>query len=250
MTRVAIAFQDGGVGRKSVTDDVLTRALPAMSGTASRVLLALSSRSGRDGVVEMRHTELMALLRAGRRSIQRALCELESFGLVASAGGSRYSLFVQTTRKNAPPVAPSTRKNAPCRARSSGGREAKVAENNGSNTRRRRPCGYTVAFEQWYAAYPRRVGKGAAFRAYQQAVAAVGARVEDADGYLLERARLFAGSPAGRAGQYTPYPATWLNAGRYDDDLAEWRRSDSRSRIEIGAGQRAEADRVAEDGTF
>jgi hypothetical protein len=82
---------------------------------------------------------------------------------------------------------------------------------------------YTAAFESWWAAYPRKVGKTAAFKAYQRAVPHL------APERLLEVTKRFASSPAGRAGIYTPHPASWLNAGRYNDDPAEWQRTESQS---------------------
>jgi hypothetical protein len=43
-----------------------------------------------------------------------------------------------------------------------------------------------------------------------------------ATAYLLERTRLFAESPKGRAGQYLLNPGTFFNSGEYTVDEAEW----------------------------
>lgn len=75
---------------------------------------------------------------------------------------------------------------------------------------------YSPAFEALWKAYPRRVGKLAAYRAYQSAVRVVG---HDA---LLEAVEAFASSAAGRKGPYCPHLSTWLNAGRWDDDRSDW----------------------------
>jgi hypothetical protein len=40
--------------------------------------------------------------------------------------------------------------------------------------------------------------------------------------YLLERTRLFAESPKGRAGQYLQNPGTFFNSGEYTVNEAEW----------------------------
>lgn len=78
-----------------------------------------------------------------------------------------------------------------------------------------------------YDAYPRKVGKEAARRAIAKAVIAVRDRGQaDPHIWLLERVKAFSESKAGRAGKFCPHPATWFNAGRYDDDQAEWDRSD------------------------
>jgi hypothetical protein len=74
---------------------------------------------------------------------------------------------------------------------------------------------YSAEFEAWYLAYPRRVAKGAAAKAYAKAAAAVGHEK------LLEAVTLFAASEEANS-EYCPHPATWLNADRYDDDPAEW----------------------------
>lgn len=77
-----------------------------------------------------------------------------------------------------------------------------------------------------YALYPRKVAKDAALKAIDKALKAIAARngVADPAAWLLERVKMFASSPAGQAGRFTPHPATWFNGGRYDDDLAEWQR--------------------------
>lgn len=79
-------------------------------------------------------------------------------------------------------------------------------------------------FEAWWKVYPRKVGKAEAAKAFPRALAKIAAERNDAFEWLLEITRDFAESPAGQAGKYTPHPATWLNAGRYDDDEAEWYR--------------------------
>lgn len=72
-----------------------------------------------------------------------------------------------------------------------------------------------------YEAYPRHVGKAAALVATQKALAKVQAKGHDA-AWLLGRVQLFAASPAGKAGAFTPHCATWMNQGRFDDDDSEW----------------------------
>lgn len=70
--------------------------------------------------------------------------------------------------------------------------------------------------EDIYQAYPRHVGKQAALKSIRKAM-------QDHDPeWLLARVRLFASSPKGQAGRYCPYPATWFNQGRFDDDDREW----------------------------
>lgn len=83
--------------------------------------------------------------------------------------------------------------------------------------------------ETIYQAYPRHVGKAKALLAIDKAIEVIAQR--DASmrkapaSWLLERVQKFADSPAGKRGNFTPYPATWFNGGRYDDDDAEWQRT-------------------------
>lgn len=91
---------------------------------------------------------------------------------------------------------------------------------------------YTPEFEQVYLAYPRHVGKAAAARSYAKAIRS---GVDHA--VILQAVRAFAASPAGRAGIYTPHPATWLNNRRWEDDQREWSRGQQKTRPgEYGEG--------------
>jgi len=74
-----------------------------------------------------------------------------------------------------------------------------------------------------YAAYPRHVGRAAAFRAIERALMRLRDRgIPNPHQWLLQRVERFARTPKGQSGQYCPYPATWFNQGRYDDDPTEW----------------------------
>ena len=82
-----------------------------------------------------------------------------------------------------------------------------------------------------YEAYPRHVGKAKALPAIEKAIEVITERgfgwmKRDAAAWLLERVQKFADSPAGKHGTFTPHPTTWMNGGRYDDDDAEWQRTD------------------------
>jgi hypothetical protein len=67
-----------------------------------------------------------------------------------------------------------------------------------------------------YAAYPRHVARRYAIECIKKAL------LEEEADWLLERTRLFAGSPAGQKGEFTPHPSTWFNQERYHDDEREW----------------------------
>jgi hypothetical protein len=80
-----------------------------------------------------------------------------------------------------------------------------------------------------YDCYPRKLGKGHAYKAIASALRKLLEQKKELfhslDGaavYLKQRTKLFARSPAGQAGQYTPHPASWFNGERYLDDESEW----------------------------
>lgn len=70
--------------------------------------------------------------------------------------------------------------------------------------------------EQIFQAYPRRVAKIAALKAIKAALK------RESFASLLAATEAYAKSAKGNAGQYTPHPATWFNAGSYLDDRKEW----------------------------
>jgi len=64
-------------------------------------------------------------------------------------------------------------------------------------------------FEEWWKAYPRRVGKGAARKAYASAL-----RKTSAEALLAA----LVGYPFDRDMKFVPHPSTWLNGERWTDD--------------------------------
>lgn len=90
--------------------------------------------------------------------------------------------------------------------------------------------GDSAAFKVWWEHYPRKTGRKAAAKAYTSAVKEISTErcvtPAEAQERLLEAAKAFAASDKGR-GAFVPYPTTWLNQGRYDDDPRTW--TDSRN---------------------
>lgn len=68
-----------------------------------------------------------------------------------------------------------------------------------------------AAFDAWWAAYPRKIGKDGARRAY----ARVARKTDPA--VLLDAARRYADDPT-RDEAFTCHPMTWLNQGRWQDE--------------------------------
>jgi hypothetical protein len=88
-----------------------------------------------------------------------------------------------------------------------------------------------------YEKYPRKEGKGAALEAIRKAVARL-VKGEDphppmvkieAQRYLMRRVLEYERSPVGRQEDKVklPHPATWFNQKRYDDDQANWHRTEA-----------------------
>lgn len=72
---------------------------------------------------------------------------------------------------------------------------------------------FSVDFESFWTAYPRKIGKQAALKAWQRATGKPPIQA------IIEAIRQQAQSEQWRkdGGQYIPHPATWLNQGRWDD---------------------------------
>lgn len=93
-----------------------------------------------------------------------------------------------------------------------------VAQADLAPAKAKKHTGVDADFEEFYAAYPRHVGKEAARRAF---VKAVKTKAPAAD--IIEGARRYAAATAaaGTETRYMAHPATWLNAGRWSDDMED-----------------------------
>jgi hypothetical protein len=76
----------------------------------------------------------------------------------------------------------------------------------------------TEKAEAVYDAYPRKAARLDAIKAILMAFRQVAYET------LLERVKAFAKATEGADKQYIPYPASWIRAGRWDDDPEEWSR--------------------------
>jgi hypothetical protein len=89
----------------------------------------------------------------------------------------------------------------------------------------------TEAAAALYELYPRKVAKQDALKAIKNALHRLAKEQsqQDPETYLAARVRLFASSPKGNAGEYTPHAATWFNGCRYLDDDKEWFRKEGKN---------------------
>lgn len=93
-----------------------------------------------------------------------------------------------------------------------------VAQADLAPAKAKKNTGVDADFEEFYAAYPRHVGKEASRRAF---VKAVKNKAKASD--IVEGARRYAAATAaaGTETRYIAHPATWLNAGRWSDDMQD-----------------------------
>lgn len=125
--------------------------------------------------------------------------------------GERSSNENETSAKNAPDVAISTTSQKPGSSiREEIRREKKDRANALSNLDARE-----AAFEDFWRAYPKKAGKIDARKAWAAAVKR-GASPE----HLAASAARYAAHPPDDP-KFIPHPATWLNKGRYDDEIQE-----------------------------
>lgn len=88
---------------------------------------------------------------------------------------------------------------------------------------KKRPC--SVEFERFWKAYPKKRGKDAAFRAWEKRRKAHDLPPVDELLAVLDVA-VQSHDWQKDNGQFIPYPATWLNQGRWADDFSAWPDSD------------------------
>jgi len=95
-----------------------------------------------------------------------------------------------------------------------------------------------------YDLYPRKVGKRAAITAAEKAMGRIEKEhklnhIKAAD-YLAERVVMFAIAVEkweGEERKFCPYPATWFNQDRYDDDQSEWVRAPDKKKGKDRTGE-------------
>jgi hypothetical protein len=93
--------------------------------------------------------------------------------------------------------------------------------------------------DEIYGLYPRMVGRKNANKAIVNAIVRLqtagevnqrNLTLEEAVVGLKRAVSVYARSPAGNQGQFTPHPATWFNDARYLDDVKEWYRNEREQR--------------------
>lgn len=213
------------------------------TGSAFVVLLAVADAANARGERSCQSVETLAhMARVSVRTVQRALRDLEALGELENDGqDSRYSSNVYrfpalagagpgprpvpTPRgdKLAPLTDSGVTHVTPGVTNEAARGDIAVSPNpihptlpNGSDPINAAPAAESDpeadAFARFWEAYPRKVGKGQAVKAWKAAVRKVG---EDAILAGLQAHRV---SLAAREPRFVPHPATWLNGERWADE--------------------------------
>jgi DNA-binding transcriptional ArsR family regulator len=213
-----------------VSNDAITWAYRQQTRTsgAKFVLVVLADFADEAGSCFPGQALLAERTGQGERTVRRQVIELEEAGLIArehrydregQRTSDRYRLQMATGQndRKAPEAAlPANGDRLPAIYDSTTGQDGRVTlrENpqlEPSDELHERRQSKAELFDVFYAAYPRHTGRQAARRAWDKAVR------DTTPERLLAGAQRFAADP-NRDPTYTPHPATWLNAGRWDDE--------------------------------
>ncbi len=211
---------------------------PDLSVTAKVVYAVLASHVGNGGTTCWPSwSKVAAEANVSRRTVANALTELKAAGLVTWATRKRddslenasnlYSLPLQGELGSAPgapgsaPDAPPSAGDAPRVVHEMhGGSAPRALEldvmNQTKVNQTKEPS--SVAFERFWSAYPRKVGKAKARTAF--ATACKRANPEA----VIDGAHALAADPNLPEQQFIPYPTTWLTRDGWDDEPLPQRR--------------------------
>jgi hypothetical protein len=155
-------------------------------------------------------------------TLYKRLKKLESVGVISLSGNNRFTTITvqkwayyqdgsgdgnnQVTTKEQPSNSQVTTREQPGNTIEEG---KKVRREEGKT--QRSDC---ADFQEWYSAYPKKVAKEAAAKAYAKAIKSI-----DPDELLAASLPRLA-ELSKREPRYIPHPATWLNSGGWQDDLA------------------------------
>jgi hypothetical protein len=202
---------------------------------AVTVYAALASHSGPGGIHPSQPT-LAKEARCSESSVRRALLELEALGVVErvrrkSSQGRASNGYVlhpngrlraderfdsdpvslTATSPGSVPVSVSPTVMVPVTGTGGSGQGQLLAPLIEEEPLKNQPS-VSDLFDEFWAVYPRKVGKDAARRGFSAAARKVGAQV------VLDGARRFAADPNLPEAQFIPHPSTWLSRGSWDDE--------------------------------
>lgn len=182
---------------------------------------------------------IAAMISSSSDSVRRALRDLEISGVIQRArrhgrGGFRTSDLITINRayqaeslEGTEPSGPTTYKADRCdltgsqpepTRQSAGAKEITQIDHSEDHPVIPEPD----RFSEFYAIWPRKVNKPAAEKAWARAV------IKEDAAVIIASAAAYRDNPARPQKQYIPYPATWLNADGWNDELPEAASSQTR----------------------
>lgn len=141
---------------------------------------------------------------------QRSRAEVEALSAKRAEAGRRGG-SARSTKQVAEQTA-STGKQAEAK-----GTPTTEADTKKDSPARARAAAYAADFETWWETYPHKVGKAAAAKAYEKARRTAGVDADTLMAGLSNATAVWVAERRER--QFIPHPATWLNQGRWDDDV-------------------------------
>lgn len=195
------------------------------------VYMSLASRSGPGGIFPSQQT-IADEMGLSERTVRSALADLEELGVIervrrhSSSRGKASRLpdgYVLLPNGKQPATVAVTKRKQPATTTQATGKiaqstllieEEPVEEEPDAREARSTSDLDAEAFDRFYAAFPRKVGKQAARKAFMLAVK----RGADRD-VIVAGAERFAADPnLPTDRQFIPHPSSWLNAGRWEDE--------------------------------
>ena len=186
------------------------------------VLLALADFADDDGYCWPAMQTIADRARMTDRGVRKIVRRLEESGWlsVRKGGGRGGSNGYHIARH--PPVNPEPETGNTVPPEPETGNTSAETRNGSAETRNggsakpsrtiKEPSSISVDFASFWDAVPRKVGKGAARKAYERALKKTDAAT------LFSAMRDYAASRAGEDERYTVHPATWLNQERWNDE--------------------------------
>lgn len=191
----------------------LVDSLPSLESAI--LLLRIQYRAGDSGWWTVTKAQMQAETRLSERKLDRALKELLDAGYIewvraASQDSTRKVRVVyetEPTGRNVPnPVEDET-------SRTPSSKKSKTSSSSPAvrDIRSTEPQG----FAEWWSTYPHKVGKQAAIKAYVKALVTAGSAECLLTGLQAQVEHLREKHKEG----FCPHPSTWLNEGRWDDEI-------------------------------
>lgn len=182
---------------------------PLLRGVISRELTRLDTSSLSTVVNEKTNRSTREVVESAIRGVLDQFPPLDTVSRPALDGV--FDTASEGVSEGVSATRPHTTANANAKATAGAGAGADLFCSSGADAPSKR-ASIDDEFADWYANYPRKVGKGQALKAYRAARKKVDHQT------LVDRLTQQIPVITAQGAQYTPHPATWLNGERWADD--------------------------------